>query len=185
MPNSPKPRLTHFALFCRDIEKMTDFYTRVMGLTVTDQGPHPDPEVDVDMVFLSADPEEHHQFVLVTGRPDDVNFALNQQMSFTLRNLDELREMYCRAGAENPGSVRQVCHGNAWSIYFNDPEGNRIELYVATPWHVPQPHGDALDLGQDNDRIISQTEAHCRADPGFMTAAERRAEMSRMMGLGH
>lgn len=27
-------------------------------------------------------------------------------------------------------------HGNAWSIYFADPEGNRIELYTPSPWYV-------------------------------------------------
>jgi catechol 2,3-dioxygenase len=24
-------------------------------------------------------------------------------------------------------------HGNAWSIYYSDPEGNRMEVYSATP----------------------------------------------------
>ncbi len=56
----PSSRLTHFALFVEDSEKMQGFYTDVMGLTVTDQGPFPDPDVPVDMVFMSNDPAEHH-----------------------------------------------------------------------------------------------------------------------------
>ena len=56
----PSPRLNHFALFVEDLEKMQDFYTVVIGLTVTDQGPFPDPDVPVDMVFIFNDPAEHH-----------------------------------------------------------------------------------------------------------------------------
>ena len=42
---------------------MRDFYTRVMGLTVTDE------DEDLDIVFFSSRPdEEHHEFVLQSGR---------------------------------------------------------------------------------------------------------------------
>jgi len=27
-----------------------------------------------------------------------------------------------------------TCHGNSWSVYFRDPEGNRIETFGQTPW---------------------------------------------------
>ena len=34
----PKPRLTHVGVFTQDIDAMVDFYTNVLGLTVTDRG---------------------------------------------------------------------------------------------------------------------------------------------------
>lgn len=182
MPTKPKPRLTHFALFVSDIETMEEFYTRVMGLTVTDRGPH--PAAPVDMVFMSSDPTEHHQFVLVSGRPDDVNFNLNQQMSFTVDSLDELRTMRDRVVAGGVEIESCVTHGNAWSIYFNDPDRNRIEIYVHTPWYVPQPHRSAFDLDQPNAEILRQTEQHCRQVPGFTTRTEREAEMTHMINPG-
>ena len=77
---TPKPRFTHFALFVKDIDRMEKFYTDVVGLTASDRGPH--PNAPVDMVFMSSDPKEHHQFVLVSGRPENIEFHLNQQMSF-------------------------------------------------------------------------------------------------------
>ncbi len=98
MTTTPKPRLTHFALFSGDLPRMEEFYTRVMGLTVTDRGEA--TSAPVQMVFMSSDPGEHHQFVLISGRPDDVNFQLNQQMSFTVESLDELRTMRDRVLAE-------------------------------------------------------------------------------------
>lgn len=183
MSEAPRPRLTHFALFVSDIEKMTDFYTGVMGLTVTDQGTFTPKDEPVQMVFMSSDPHEHHQFVLITGRPDDVNFRLNQQMSFILESLDELREMNNRVKASDVANLRTVTHGNAWSIYFPDPEGNQVELYVHTPWYVPQPHAHPLDLTMNNEEIVAITEQHCREDPGFMMASEREAAMADRMGL--
>lgn len=181
MAGTPRPRFTHFALFVRDVPKMQDFYTRVMGLTVTDRGQA--TSAPVQMVFMSSDPTEHHQFVLVSGRPDDVNFHLNQQMSFLVESLDELRTMRERVVGEGINAARCVTHGNAWSCYFDDPEGNQIEIYVHTPWHVPQPHSHPLDLAQSNDEILKMTESHCREDPGFMTKSEREKELAQIMGV--
>ena len=116
-----------------------------------------------------------------TGRPGDVPFALNQQMSFLVENLDELRTIRDRVIAAGIENIRIRTHGNAWSIYFRDPEENQIETYVHTPWYIPQPHGVTFDLDQSNDEIYRWTEAHCRADPGFMTADQREKEMAGLM----
>ena len=37
-------------------------------------------------------------------------------------------------------------HGNAWSLYFRDPEGNRLEVFCDTQWYVEQPCLEDLDL---------------------------------------
>ena len=46
-----------------------------------------------------------------------------------------------------------VSHGNAWSAYFKDPEGNRIEVFVDSPWYTPQPCRQPLDLTQPVEQI--------------------------------
>jgi catechol 2,3-dioxygenase-like lactoylglutathione lyase family enzyme len=78
MATALKPQLTHMAIFVGDMPKMRQFYMDVFGLTVTDEGKH--PTAPVEMVFMSADPEEHHQFVLVSGRPEDVPFNVPPQL---------------------------------------------------------------------------------------------------------
>ena len=35
--------------------------------------------------------------------------------------------------------VVPVTHGNSVSLYFRDPEGNRIECYLDSPWYCAQP----------------------------------------------
>ncbi len=65
---------------------MVDFYARVLGFTVTDRGALPGRG---ELVFLSRLPDEHHQIVLVTGRPRDVGFTTVNQLSFRLPSLED------------------------------------------------------------------------------------------------
>ena len=75
----------------------------------------------------------------------------------------------------------QINHGNAWSLYFLDPEGNRVEVYIDSPWHVPQPHGDELHLEMSNDELMRTTLDAIRNDPGFMPREQFEAEMQRKL----
>ena len=165
--NAIRARLAHMGIFVRDREKMVKFYTEVLGLMVTDEGPGRAP--GMHLTFMSADADEHHQVVLVTGRPEDNGFNPINQVSFLVESLGQLREVHKRALAGGASDMRVVSHGNAWSIYFRDPEGNTLEAYLHTPFYVPQPHGEPLDLSMSDDEILHATEAACAKDPGFMS----------------
>lgn len=178
MANTPRPQLTHVGIFARNIDAMTAFYTSVMGLTVSDEGTIAD---DRRIVFMTGDPGEHHQFVLISGRPEGDDMAAVQQVSFLVGSLDEVRTMHDRVKEAGMEITRTTTHGNAWSFYFNDPDGNRVEIYTHTPWHIPQPHAHPFDLSLPNAEIIEQTEAHCREDAGFMPADERQKLMAQKM----
>ena len=106
---------------------MRAFYTDVLGFTVTDEGPH--PVASSLMVFMSSNPQEHHEFVLVEGRPQDASYSPAQQISFYVDNLDHLRTLRDRLVAEGIEIDRYANHGNALSFYFFDPDGNRIEYF--------------------------------------------------------
>ena len=62
-----------------------------------------------------------------------------QQISFIVPGLDELKEYHQRIKAEGVQIDRIVSHGNAFGMYFFDPEGNRIELYCKTVSTCPNP----------------------------------------------
>ncbi len=179
-PSSPiRPVLNHMGIYVHDMARMEDFYTRIMGLVVTDRGKA--FRFPIDLVFLSSQPGMHHQLALASGRPADETYSVVNQMSFEVRSLDELREMAGRVKAEGVRDLVQINHGNAWSIYFLDPEGNRVEVYLDSPWHVPQPHGDELDLERSNEEIMQGTLEAVKNDPGFMPRDEFEAEMKRKM----
>src|SRR5438067_4850598 len=78
--------LGHTGLWVYDLPAMRDFYERVMGLTVTDE------DAELGIVFFSARPdEEHHEFVLQTGRTAAIGDRLQHQVSWRVASLDDIR----------------------------------------------------------------------------------------------
>ena len=71
---------------------------------------------------LGHDPARHHQVVLATGRDPASRKSTINQLSFTVRSLDELRTMHRRVKDYGVEHLRGLNHGNAWSIYFDDPD---------------------------------------------------------------
>jgi catechol 2,3-dioxygenase-like lactoylglutathione lyase family enzyme len=173
---------SHLGIHVTDLPRMEDFYTRVLGLLVSDKGALRDGPT---LVFLSRDPDQHHQIVLVTGRPPGVEYNVVNQISFKVGTLAELKAMYARMRAEGVKEFRIVTHGNAWSVYFPDPEGNRVELFVDTPWHTPQPFAEPLDIEAPVEAIMAKTEAICRNRPGFVSRADWRQQQVERMGAGN
>lgn len=177
--NDP-PMLEHVGLNVYDLKSMVGFYSRVMGLHVTDQGKM--SRINADIVFMSSDPELHHQLVLASGRPETARPGAINQVSFRVRSLGGLKEVLRRLDREGIETLDRMDHGNAWSIYFKDPEENVIEVYAKSPWHVPQPCRLELDLEQSDDEIVAITARRVKDIPGYMLAAEREAEMRKRMG---
>lgn len=181
MTLAPHPQLTHVGVYVRDIKAMEEFYTKVVGLLVSDRG----LARGTEFVFMTAQPGAHHQFVIATGRPAQGASTVNQS-SFRVRNLDELKEIYRRVKAAHAPKMRTVSHGNALSCYFDDPEGNMVEIYMDTEWHVPQPHMEVIDLEKSNEEILNWNEHHCRMTPGFMPmAAYADMVAARLEGRAH
>ena len=123
----PTPKLCHLGIYATDLKTMVDFYSRVFGLTVTDWG---HSSRGFDIAFLSGNADEHHQLVLAGGRPKEATFSTINQVSFKVDSLDELKRYYEYLRKENVAKLEPRDHGNAWSVYFADPEGNRLEVYV-------------------------------------------------------
>ena len=178
----PGFRFSHFGLFVHDIAKLERFYTRLLDFTVTDRGSLPGADgMPMHLVFLSRDPDEHHQIVLVSGRPERLAFNPINQISLKADSLRTLCDMHRRLRDEGLPGIAPVTHGNAVSIYVPDPEGNRLELYFDLPWYVAQPMRMAVDFG-DEATLMQRLESHARTLPGFRPRSEWRAEMARRMG---
>jgi len=175
MSDMPRLSIGHVGIFVVDPDRMKAFYTNVLGFTVTDDGRM---HTGVRLIFMSRDPSEHHQFVLVEGRAEGAPSTVNQ-ISFRAGSLADIRAMHRRAVEAGADDIRPINHGNAWSVYFRDPEGNRLECYVPTPWYVRQPHGDPLDLSLSDAQIAATTEAMCRAAPSFQTVADWQKAFAR------
>ena len=176
-----KLRFSHMGFHVTNVERMSRFYKEVLGFTETDRGTLDTPAGTLTLVFLSRDPDEHHQIVLLSGRPEKLAFNVINQISLRAERLEALQAMFIQLSKLEVNELVGITHGNAFSIYFKDPEGNRIELYVDSPWYVSQPCRVQAPLHLPANEFLAWAEAQARTLPGFRSRAEWRAEMVQRM----
>ena len=164
-PPVPELAFSHIGFLVTNLDKMVDFYQRLLGLSITDRGKNGQgPE----FCFFSRSLTEHHQFVLIEGRPPGSASNMHH-LAFRVSSYGELMRLYdiVRNDPEVSG-VNLMNHGNSWSVYVGDPEGNTIELFFQTPWYVNTPSAWDLDLSLSEDELLRATEETARTWPGFM-----------------
>ncbi len=142
--------LGHVGIYCTDVQKSRDFYTRILGLTVTDE----DPQGRI--IFLSAQPDnEHHELALCPGRDVPAGAKVIQQVSFIVEDLVALKQFHNRLKQEGVRIRSVVSHGIAFAIYFYDPDDNVVEVYAKTPYQVAQPHSEPVDLDLSEEQLMA------------------------------
>ena len=141
-------KLGHIVLKVRDAAKSRDFYTQTLGLKVSHEN------LERGAVFLSFG-REHHElalFQLATGETPEPTQPGLHHMAWQLGNFEELQAAYRELKALGVPIESTVEHNVTRSIYFPDPDGNRVELYcdmVANGFEVMRtlgPRRDPLDL---------------------------------------
>jgi catechol-2,3-dioxygenase len=138
-------KLGHVGIYAQDLETMRDFYTRLVGLKITDEAPN--------AVFMSSDPDrEHHEFVLFRSETPEQRTCV-QQISFSCEQLEDIVQYYHRFKEQGVRFRSVTSHGNAVGLYFYGPEGNVCEVYWTTPWKAHQPYAVAVDLTRDLDEV--------------------------------
>lgn len=173
----PTPRLTlaHSTLHVHDADRMLAFYCDVLGFHISDRGK---PRGEQELIFLTQDPANHHQVVFVTHTPGREHaFVMADHLAFRTGSLDDLREIARRLEAAGTEGVIQLTHGNAWSLYFTDPEGNGVECFVDTPFHVSQPFGKPIQFSASDEEIEATTRALIQDQPGFQPVETWRTSL--------
>ena len=59
---------SHTVINIKDREKILDFYTNTLGFKISDSGPI--VENGPEIIFISQNPNEHHQLAFVLGREE-------------------------------------------------------------------------------------------------------------------
>ena len=140
--------LGHFGLYVHDMPRMLDFYTSVLGLTLTDKAER--------IAFLSARPDQEHHELALALSPDLKTDA--GQVSFHVGTLKDLKALYKKLEAYGCRFERIVNHGIAFGAYFRDPEDNIVEIYWSTGIDYPQPFGEPIDLNASEEELLQQLE---------------------------
>jgi catechol 2,3-dioxygenase len=122
-----KTKIGHAHLKVCNLQRSIDFYSRFLGLNVTEV-------VGNHYAFLTTG-TDHHEIALQNVGPDapqppargtglyHVAFEVPDKRSFALA----YRSLY---EAEIP--VVAVDHYISWAMYFDDPDGNGLEIYWDT-----------------------------------------------------
>ena len=122
-------QLGHVVLKVRDRERSEHFYTEVLGLPVAARMDSP------PMTFFTLG--NHHDFAIVAVGAGGADAAPDSPGLFHVafkvgEGIDDLRRAKADLDARGVKIDGISDHTVSQSIYFKDPDGNEIEVYVDT-----------------------------------------------------
>ena len=179
--NQQRPRLAmgHSTLAARDLDALAGWYCDVLGFEVTNRGPIPNNQ---EIAFLSQDPVAHHQIAMVGGASTGASdFVMVDHLAFSTATLEDLRTIHANLSAAGVEEILKIDHGNAWSLYFNDPEGNGVECYIDTPYHVAQPYAGTWDIAASDEQIEQTTCQNLADKPEFQPMKDWSATFAKRL----
>ena len=145
-------RISHYGLRTTRLGVMKDWYLHVLGAAVA---------FESDTVCLITFDTEHHRLALL--HVDEANAPIRdrtgfEHVAFSYRDLGDLMSTYRRLLDTNIAPDASINHGTMTSLYYSDPDGNRVELLVynfpsveelqnwyATGAHERHPYGAPFD----------------------------------------
>ena len=125
-------RLGHVLLRVANIEHSKAFYSKTLGFEVVEEDP------EHGGVFMSLG-EHGHTLDLVqadqpqTTAPFSPHRVGVHHIAFMVDSEAALKEAYFSLQEQGVEVVRAIDHVSQKSIYFNDPDGNRLEIYYELP----------------------------------------------------
>lgn len=115
----------HVHLKVSDLKKAEEFYTKLLGFKVNERVNN--------YIFLTFGKKHHDlalQEVVNAKKPTENSIGL-YHFAIEAKNMRELAKLYFRLKKRGI-SVSPVDHGISKTLYFSDPDGNGIEVYVDT-----------------------------------------------------
>jgi catechol 2,3-dioxygenase-like lactoylglutathione lyase family enzyme len=117
-------QFAHFVLRTGQVEKMAEWHKTVLAARIVFR--------DDRLCFLSYD-DEHHRLALIQVpglEPRDPNGTGTDHVAYSYRDLGELLATYRRLKAAGILPNWPINHGVTTSIYYRDPDNNRVELQI-------------------------------------------------------
>ena len=118
-------KFAHAVCMTGQLGAMRDWYVAVLNAAVAFENPN--------LCFMSYD-DEHHRIGLIrfdgiAPRPPGLTSGVDH-ISFTYSGLGELLGTYLRLKAAGIEPYWNINHGPTTSMYYRDPDGNKVELQV-------------------------------------------------------
>lgn len=124
-PAQSPARLAHIALRTNQIKTMVDWYCKVLGAHVAYES--------AKVAFLTYD-DEHHRIALLdlddyADKAEGIRVGF-YHTAFAYDSLSDLMGNFVRLRSDGICPYRTINHGPTVSLYYEDPDGNQIELQV-------------------------------------------------------
>jgi catechol-2,3-dioxygenase len=117
-------KFAHFVLRTGQVDKMADWYRTALAARIVFR--------DERLCFLSYD-DEHHRLALIQMpglQARDPNGTGTDHVAYSYRDLGELLANYRRLKAAGILPHWPINHGVTTSMYYRDPDNNRVELQI-------------------------------------------------------
>jgi catechol-2,3-dioxygenase len=144
--------IRHVGLRARNPEASAEFYRDVLGMEIVG-GSAPDHPLGAT-AFLSSRPDEESHEIALFANPVFAHIA------FKVSSLGEFRSFHARVEEKNIPIKFVFNHRVSFAFYFDDPDGNSIEVYWPTgdlSWR--QPQAEPLDLLQPDEVLLEKITA--------------------------
>ncbi len=146
-------KIGHAHLKVRDLNRSIEFYTRVLGMKVTEV-------VGNHYAFLTAG-EMHHEIALQAigaNAPDQLQSAPGlYHVAFEVVDKAGLAAAYATL-KKSKISVATVDHLISWAIYFSDPDGNGLEIYCDTRHEQNTTTWDGINESLPEAKLLAYLE---------------------------
>ena len=149
MSETGKPRFTglcHVGVQSDDPAALASFYREVMGMQVVGSSDKDSPLGA--STFLSSRPDEESHEIVFFANADLCHTA------FKVASVTDLRERYRDVVGRGIPIKMAVNHGVSLAFYFDDPDGNMIEIYWPTNLAYGQPYAHPIDLTSDEATLL-------------------------------
>ena len=168
----PPSKLAHIVLQTNQIAAMRDWYCAALEAEVVHE--------NAQLCFVTYD-DEHHRIAFVDPGPlaprapahpgravDPAEPPGLHHVAFTFSSMGELLDNYVRLKGAGVAPFRCINHGPTTSMYYRDPDGNRVELqidnfptaqegrdWLSTPAFASNPIG----VEYDPDQLVARFRA--------------------------
>jgi catechol 2,3-dioxygenase-like lactoylglutathione lyase family enzyme len=171
--NEMSASLSHAVLFCFDFDAMLDFYRTKIGMHLSDIGHARGNRI----AFLTFDPDvDHHQIAIASGRKGERDAGALNHIAFRVPSMAALRRRHAHLTAQGVAHIEPISHATWFSVYWRDPENNRLEFFWDVPYYVEQPIVEPLDLSLSDEEMLASVIAKYGKHPSFKPMKQWKEE---------
>jgi catechol-2,3-dioxygenase len=146
----------HVGLYASDPATSAAFYKDVLGMEIIG-GSSPDHPFGATAFLSSRPAEESHEIALFANPA----FA---HVAFKVSSLAQLRSVHAHVLERKIPIEFAADHGVSFAFYFDDPDGNMVEVYWPTrdvsdrhsQTEALQPKMETLDLSQPEEVLLEK-----------------------------